>query len=243
MPLRPSDTSKTSVVLVLNGSIAKTQLQRELAHSNNFIVCADGAARHVLALRFTPDLVVGDLDSLSTENQQTLTEARVPFLKSSPHKDKTDGELALQAALTRNPERITIFGMDGGRFDMVYVNLSLLLTPELTANSTAVECYFEDESCGVLLTSKTPFSRECKASGTISLLALTDEVEVTELSGTYWLIKNERILRSSARTVSNRVGGSNRFKGCETSSDKTLVRCVIESGRALLVIAKVSEDQ
>jgi|GEM_PF-335156 len=242
MPLNRSKTSKTSVVLVLNGSISKTQLQSELAHSNNFIICADGAAEHVLALGFMPDLVVGDLDSLNSENQQTLTDAGVRFLKTSPHKDETDGELALQATLARNPEKLTIFGMDGGRFDMIYVNLGLLLTAELTLQPVEVECYFEDESCGVLLTSKTPFNRECKANGTISLLALTDEVEVTELSGTHWLIKNERILRSSARTVSNRVK-SKRVEASETSTDKTVVRCVIESGRALLVIAKVSGDQ
>lgn len=209
------------VILALNGTFPASVAVPSGGPRRSVIVCADGAATQLLSLGIIPSEVVGDLDSITPVQLDTLATKGCTITRFSSAKDETDGELALEAALKHSPTHLDILGLDGGRFDMVFFNLGLLMHPGLERIRTS--CRLSDGSVGVLVTPGSSSSIDCRKDALVSLLPLTDEVHVAKLSGVKWQLNNEAICRSKARTVSNAANGIEP------------VSCSITSGRALLI--------
>ncbi|WP_417589636.1 thiamine diphosphokinase [Pararhodobacter oceanensis] len=132
------------ITLVGGGSLDAATLARALAHAPH-LVAADGGGDLALALGYTPDLVIGDFDSLTDAGRATLGEAR---LLEVPQQDNTDFDKALEAI---DAPVILAVGFSGGRLDHTLAamnalarnknrqiiidtgeDLCLLLPPELT---------------------------------------------------------------------------------------------------------------
>lgn len=77
-------------------------------------------------LGIVPDLVVGDFDSVSSETVSWLNERNIPVRRFPAEKDKTDGELAVEAALAAGASTVTITAAWGARIDHSLGNLFLL---------------------------------------------------------------------------------------------------------------------
>ncbi len=88
-----------------------------LAQTATFVVAADSGLRHAKALAITPDVIVGDFDSVDV--RVLATYADVPREQHPPEKDWLDLELAIHLSLERLPrvDKITIVGGFGSRFD------------------------------------------------------------------------------------------------------------------------------
>lgn len=95
------------------------------------LIAADGGAHAVLEAGMLPDLLVGDLDSLSAAEVDQLAGRGVQVLRHPREKDETDLELALLEAAARGATDITVFGALGGRWDHSLANVALLALPEL----------------------------------------------------------------------------------------------------------------
>ena len=95
-----------------------------------YLIAADSGLDHALSVGLDPDLVVGDLDSVSPTglHRTTATVQRHP-----PDKDATDLELALLAALELDPDRLVVLGGQGGRFDHLVATIALLASPRWEA--------------------------------------------------------------------------------------------------------------
>jgi thiamine pyrophosphokinase len=90
------------------------------------VIAADSGLDHALALGFAVDVVVGDLDSVTSE---ALARARAAGADVEPHpaeKDETDLELALRRAVALGVERVTVVGGGGGRHDHLLANALVL---------------------------------------------------------------------------------------------------------------------
>jgi thiamine pyrophosphokinase len=97
-----------------------------------YVVAADGGAERAAHLGLRPDLVVGDMDSLGVAARARLEAAGVPFQVWPAEKDASDLELALQAALARDPAHLVLLGVFGGeRLDHALAGVVLLSLPEL----------------------------------------------------------------------------------------------------------------
>lgn len=94
------------------------------------VIAADGGAEHARHLGLRVDRVVGDLDSLPRATADALAGAGAAIEHHPVDKDKTDFELALEAALVLQPDRIVIVGSASGRLDHVLAQLTVL-TSEL----------------------------------------------------------------------------------------------------------------
>ncbi len=80
----------------------------------------------------TPDLVVGDADSLGPDGLAAVRAAGIPVELAAVAKDESDLELAVAAALARGATRLTILGgLGGARFDHALANAFLLAHPTL----------------------------------------------------------------------------------------------------------------
>ena len=114
------------VLIFANGELPDLARARALLHPDDLILCADGGTQHALALGVTPELIIGDLDSLTQEAQALLEGQGVRIVQHPRDKNETDLELTLQHALERQPSSILIIGALGNRLDQMLANLALV---------------------------------------------------------------------------------------------------------------------
>lgn len=104
-------------VIVGAGSFTESEL---LLSDQDFLIAADGGYDRVCALGRTPDLVIGDFDSLH----------RIPNHPSTivlpTEKDDTDMAAAVEEGVRRGFRQFAIYGGMGGRFEHSVANLQLL---------------------------------------------------------------------------------------------------------------------
>lgn len=87
-----------------------------------FIICADGGLDTAMEYGITPDLLVGDFDSVRTQPPQGLETIHLPV-----HKDDTDTMFAIREAIRRGYREFVLLGVLGGeRFDHSYASLCTL---------------------------------------------------------------------------------------------------------------------
>lgn len=116
-------------VLFANGDFPEDDPR--FLEEDDFLVAVDGGLRHLLRLGLTPHLLIGDLDSVSSNDLDSCLQWGVEILRFPPEKDQTDLELAVLEVLRRGFTEIVITCAIGGRLDHTLGNLVLLALPEL----------------------------------------------------------------------------------------------------------------
>lgn len=93
-----------------------------------FCIAADSGYNTALSLGYTPDLLVGDMDSVSSLSVlESMSKDRIKIWPRD--KDYTDTEIALMEATKHNPDYLTLVGGDGGRLDHLFAIQKLFQTP------------------------------------------------------------------------------------------------------------------
>lgn len=117
------------IVIFSNGDFAHPDQDRIRIDPGDKLISADGGLYHCLALDLTPDVLVGDMDSLERDMVAEMRSRGVELQEHPARKDHTDLELALELAVSYAPDEILILGGLGGRWDQTLANI-LLLTQE-----------------------------------------------------------------------------------------------------------------
>lgn len=201
-------------IILLGGELVRTpRLDRQVAGSR--VIAADSGIRHAAALGLMPELWLGDFDSAPAEPDPRF--ADVPREVFSADKDKTDGELAVAAALERGATSLVLLGAFGGpRGDHAFLHLALAL--KLAEAGTRVLLTSGLQEAHPLLPGTTSFDYE---EGTLfSVLAFSELSGLTE-EGAKWPLNSVVVPFGSSLTLSNEVRGS--------------LRVSLGSGRALLL--------
>ena len=89
-------------------------------------IAADSGADLALAIGLRVDLLIGDLDSVSADTLQRVRDDGADLREFPRNKDKTDLELAIDAAHDKEPDRLVIIGLAGGRLDHALANIGAL---------------------------------------------------------------------------------------------------------------------
>lgn len=113
-------------VVFLDGDYGEADYYRAWAAIADVVVAADGGAGRLLALGVTPEVVVGDFDSLAIADQERLAAIGVEFVRHPVRKDQTDGELAVAESRRRGAEEVVLAG-GFGALDHTLGHLALLL--------------------------------------------------------------------------------------------------------------------
>ncbi len=108
------------VLIICAGDDKNPEMLQEYAGKSDYIICADGGYVHAKNADITPNILVGDFDSMSEP------EISVPKIKLPCEKDETDTLYALRHAFIRGADEVVIYGALGGRFDHSYANVCLL---------------------------------------------------------------------------------------------------------------------
>jgi thiamine pyrophosphokinase len=87
------------------------------------VVAADGGANVCRKYGVVPDVIIGDLDSVTGE---TLRHSRLSLLLRVTRQDNTDLEKALDFLAANDVPEAVIVGADGRRIDFTLGNLSVL---------------------------------------------------------------------------------------------------------------------
>ncbi len=99
------------ILILLDGSARLEPWISDIANQA-YIIAADGGIRHADLLGVRPDLWIGDFDSSSADLHEAYRD--IPKTEYEVDKVKSDGELAIEKALSFNPAQITLLGALGG---------------------------------------------------------------------------------------------------------------------------------
>lgn len=163
-----------------------------------FVIAADSGLDRARDSGFKIDLLVGDLDSISSEGRQDAADRKTEIERHPVYKDATDMELALRAARRQGAKRVIVIGGHGGRQDHYLANALLLPSPAFAdldiewragrARLYAVHDVLELAG---------------KVGASISLLAVGGKVRGVETQGLRWNLHGEDLDAGSTRGVSN----------------------------------------
>jgi thiamine pyrophosphokinase len=168
----------------------------------DLIIGADGGAARALAWGLVPNLTVGDMDSLSSEDRAMLAARGCQFVVHPRAKDETDLELALTYAVSHGAREIVILGALGGRLDHTLANLLLLALPALEGVSVRI---VDGDQRAQLVRSGEAANLEGTPGDLVSLLPLGGEVHGVTTTGLAWALQGDTLRFGFTRGVSNKM--------------------------------------
>ena len=189
------------VLLFANGELNHgTMVQRCLARTAQArVICADGGALHAGALGLRPHTIIGDLDSLTTQQVQGFAAAGAVIERHPPDKDETDLELALLHCAEIGAESVAILGGLGGRFDQTLANILLLTHPAFSALDLTV---VDGEQTICLLRPGT-HAIHGELGDTISLIPLSASAAGITTEYLKYTLEGDTLQLGPARGISN----------------------------------------
>ncbi|MCA0969247.1 thiamine diphosphokinase [Halobacillus litoralis] len=163
---------------------------------------ADQGAEVLLHQGITPDLAIGDFDSVSAPSRKNI-QARARIFKDYPdEKDETDLELAIREAQKRNPEHILLFGVTGGRADHTLANIQTLFP----LRKKGINATIIDRQNRVSLVEPGKHTLKTNRSYPyVSFLPVTLEVTGITLEGFYYPLHEADLPYGSTLCVSNQL--------------------------------------
>jgi thiamine pyrophosphokinase len=189
-----------TAVVIANGRFRRSAALRKLVAKADLVICADGGLAHARILGRPPQLVVGDFDSAPVAVLAWARRHRAEFLRYPAAKDKTDTELALDAAVARGVTEVDFIAVSGGRPDHALVNLLLLVT----ARRLGIAARIHDGRCLMFLIDDArplPAAR----GDTLSLIALSETVVGVTTVGLGYPLKDGTLALGSSLGISNVV--------------------------------------
>lgn len=114
---------KPDAVVLANGEYPSHPLPLEALRTAPYVVCCDGGANTYIERGNTPDIIIGDGDSLSEENRRKYSH----ILHRISDQETNDQTKAVSYLLTQGKKNIAIVGATGKREDHTLGNISLLI--------------------------------------------------------------------------------------------------------------------
>ncbi len=189
------------IIIFANGELPNKEKARALLRHDDFIIAADGGTRHALALGRMPNILIGDLDSVTDEERGKMKESNVEVFQFPADKNETDLELAIQHALTLNPQEVIIIGALGGRLDQTLGNIALIIDHSsfiISLDDGLEEVFFCSEHSQI----------NGNSGDIISLLPWQGEVTDIITTGLKWPLQNETLYPNKTRGISNEMTGN-----------------------------------
>ena len=188
---------------IYTGGTVFCEYVTEKPEADDLVIAADAGYLTAQKMGITPDILLGDFDTLGVENIPDGIECmRVPA-----EKNDTDTQLAVSTAIERGAKEIVIVGGVSGRLDHTLSTLAVL------------ESLWERKNDRIyaILTDGKNRVRFIRGSGAIlprsqyryfSLIAADELVKGITLEGCKYPLKNGRISRCHQWAVSNEITGN-----------------------------------
>jgi thiamine pyrophosphokinase len=187
-------------VIFANGKARDYSILSSLIREGDTTIAADRGANHARKIGLVPNVLIGDLDSVSKNEVKRLETLGTRVIRFPVEKDETDLELALGYALDQGFREILILAPFGGRLDQTLGNISLLTRPDLEGIDTRMDDGLEEVFLirGQAIVHGVP-------GDTVSLLAISVEAKDVETEGLYYPLSGETLFADATRGISNRL--------------------------------------
>jgi thiamine pyrophosphokinase len=188
---------KPRIVICTGGDIGPEAM--DAIQGADLLIGADRGALYLVENGFTPDLSLGDFDSVSTVELSRIRSASRAVVDCDPvMKDLTDTEMAFNYAVELRPKEIVMLGALGSRFDHSLANVHLLLR----ALQLGIACCAVNSRNRVWLTDRSleltagPYTQ-------VSLLPLSMEVTGITLVGFQYPLHRATLTLGQSLGISN----------------------------------------
>ena len=196
------------VVIFANGvmqhSVQDDAALRALLDEDDVICCADGGVVYALAMGLTPQVLIGDHDSIAPETLAQLQSAGTNIITHPKDKDKTDLQLAIDWAVAQGTGEVMLLTALGGRLDHLLANVFLLTHADyLYTHLTLVDIHQGQTQWACVLHAHDAFELHGSVGDGLSLIPLSPAVESLCLKGTQWPLKNHTLAQGDTTGISN----------------------------------------
>lgn len=187
-------------IIFANGSMETPMGMLQNVLNTDLIIAADGGTHHCQELGITPAVIIGDFDSLDTDEIEYFKQQGVKVLSYPSHKDETDLELALLYAVKQNAGEAYIFGALGARWDMTVANILLMAHPKFAD----IKIHLLDGTQELITLRGTgQIDLQGHPDDPISLIPLAGDAHGITTHGLAYSLYNETLYFGSSRGVSN----------------------------------------
>ena len=173
---------------------------RARARSGALVIAADSGISHVHALGLVAALLIGDLDSATSESIERARNEGTVVDEHSADKDETDLALALGAARAARVIHATVLGVGGGRTDHLFANA--LLLAQVSYADLIIDARFGPDVLSVVRARTTLTG---SPGDLVTLLAVGGTANGVTTSGLRWQLSSEQLEPGSSRGVSNEM--------------------------------------
>lgn len=175
---------------------------------DDIVIAADGGYRYLRSANITPDIIIGDFDSLG----ETPCEDNV--IKLNPVKDITDMNAAVDIGIEKGFDEFVIYGATGGRIDHSLANIQLVaslsrrgIKASLVNGKTVITAVTNGKMC---------FDSSYK--GYISVFAHSDICGNVSIKGLKYGLENAALKNDFSLGVSNEFVGKESFVSVENGT-------------------------
>lgn len=179
----------------------------------DFILCADGGYDYAKVAGITPDMLIGDLDSITVPNDPAIETLIFPS-----EKDDTDTGICLQTALDHDYTDILIIGGLGGRLDHTISNIQLITGKCHLADRITIRD--KSNSCTVITNGSValPYTE----NQYVSIFSMSETSTGVTTSGLKYPLNNATMVYGSTLGTSN-----------EITSEQAIIS--VKDGRLLII--------
>lgn len=212
-------------ILIGAGDFTYKSGQSAFITGDDYLIAVDGGYAHCEHMGIIPDLIVGDMDSLTDDLQEKIESIRranpEKVCKLPCEKDDTDMLYALKQGLAKGYRKFVLYGSLGGRIEHTIANVQCLLYLK-TKDAFGI---MEDEKCSLFLLQNETMHFPKEKTGFFSLFALQKQALGVTIRGMKYPLTN------AAVTEDFPIGISNEFIGQEAF-------VTVEDGVVLAIISK-----
>lgn len=173
----------------------------------DFVIAADGGFSYCEILGITPDLIIGDLDSVGEEEAEKIAAicGRNPdkLVLLPVEKDETDMLAAIHEGLNRGYQDFRIYAGMGGRLEHTIANIQCLKF----LKENGASGYLCDGTGMILLAKDEVLSFRKENEGYLSMFSMGDRAEGVTIQGMKYEISDAVITNSFPIGISNEFIG------------------------------------
>ncbi len=172
---------------------------------NDLIIAVDGGYRKCMELNLTPQLLIGDLDSIEPALLAEIPSScqRIVYPRE---KDETDTQLALQYCIKENiPEVIICNGLTG-RFD----HSLALIQNLLQAHQNGIKAMIVSQTQIITILDETNIM-EYPVNTILSLISLSERTEFVSSRGLAYPLDNVTLYNWQSKGISNTISEPTQY--------------------------------
>jgi len=161
-------------------------------------LAADGGYRTAKKMNLDIDVLLGDFDSITSEEIKEAESKGIKTISFPTDKDKTDGELAVDYAISEMSEELVILGSFKEELDHALGNLFLLFKiDKVGIKSKLLTQKYEIE----LINSEKEYLE--KQGHELSLIPVSEIVEDLNIEGSHYNLTNVKVEMGQTLTLRN----------------------------------------